>query len=279
MERAKSKFISLLLIAVMLVNALPFTVAAAVSPENDAPAIQSVITVPNQDYLEGGTVRELESRREENVKHFLLPDNTVQAVVYADAVHRKDADGNWQDLSNDLNLTEVKGVKFYATADERVVFAEKFAPNAQLWQLSENGYSIAMGMSRLQLSADATVTPVGGVTVTNAPQRRGATVWHSVEEARAVDNTASIVYSNVRSNTDLEYVMTGNDIKENIVVKSKANSYSYPFELTLTGLSAVLNEDGSISLIDSSTGQQQYSIPAPYMVDAAGEYSDAVTTP
>ena len=267
--------ISLLLIAVLLVSILPVSVFAASA--SDAQVPPGVTTVTNPDYVEPGAVRELESRREENVKHFLLPDNTVQAVVYADAVHRKDDSGNWQDISNDLTLTEYKGVKFYTTADDRVVFAEKFAPNAQLWQLSENGYSVAMGMAQLQLSADATVTPMGGVTVTNAPVRRSASTWHSVEEARVVDNTASIVYSNVKADTDLEYIMVGNDIKENIVVKARSNSYTYQFNMTLTGLMAILNENGSISLIDSVTGQQQYIIPAPYMVDAAGNHSDAVS--
>ncbi len=274
MRKRNLKVTSLMLITVMLLNFLPAS-ATAVS-DADAQTTPGVSTVPNPDYVEPGSVRELESRREENVKHFLLPDNTVQAVVYADAVHRKDADGNWQDISNDLSLTEYKGVKFYTTADERVVFAEKFAPNAQLWQLSENGYTVAMGVVSNHLSADATV--IGQTTVTNAPvQRNAATTWHSVEEARVVDNTASIVYSNIKANTDLEYVMVGNDIKENIVVKTRSNSYTYQFQLTLTGLTAVLNEDGSISLTDSATGQQQYIIPAPYMIDAAGEYSNEVT--
>lgn len=276
MRKRNQKVISLMLIVVMLLNFLPATATAMASSTN-AQMTPGVTAVPNPDYVEPGSVRELEARREENVKHFLLPDNTVQAVVYADAVHRMDDSGNWQDISNDLSLTEYKGVKFYTTADGRVVFAEKFAPNAQLWQLSENGYSIAMGMAQLQLSADATVTPIGGVTVTNAPVRRSATTWHSVEEARVVDNTASIVYANVKTNTDLEYIMVGNDIKENIVVKSRSNSYTYQFDLLLTGLAATQKGDGSISLTDSATGQQQYTIPAPYMVDAAGERSNAVS--
>ena len=208
MKKAKSKSICILLVAVILLNIVSWSTVTATGtqPTIQESAEPTLSVSPTSDYVEAGSIREIESRREENVKHFLLPDNTVQAIVYADAVHRRDADGNWQDLSNDLSIMEIKGVKFYTTADQRVVFAEKYAPNTQLWQLSENGYSIAMGMAQLQLSADATVTPVGGVTVTNAPQRRSATTWHSVEEARAVDNTASIVYSNVKTNTDLEYI-------------------------------------------------------------------------
>lgn len=251
--------------------------ATTVSQETYAQPIQTVTNIQNTDYIESGVVRELESRREENVKHFLMPDNTVQAVVYANAVHRKDADGIWQDISNDLSLKQIKGVTQYSTADERVMFAEKFTPNTQLWQLSENGYHIAMGISQLQVSADASVVPTGGVTVQNAPKRRGSAVWRSVEEARAVDNTASIIYSNVNAYTDLEYIILGNDIKENIVVKSRGSSYTYQFNLELTALNAMLNEDGSISLNDSKTGMQQYLIPAPYMYDAEGEYSDAVS--
>lgn len=36
------------------------------------------------------TIVEIEEKRERNVKHFLLPDGSYEAVVYTDAVHRKD---------------------------------------------------------------------------------------------------------------------------------------------------------------------------------------------
>ena len=198
MKKKNSRIISLALAAVLLFNVFSWNTAAASDTNQTgeqsaaSSSTPTMSVIPNPDAVEVGSIREIESRREENVKHFLMPDNTVQAIVYADAVHRKDADGNWQNISNDLALTEVKGVKFYTTADERVVFAESFAPNTQLWQLSENGYTVAMGLISNQLSAGAITTPAGPATVTNAPERNNATSWNSIEEARAVNNTSTI---------------------------------------------------------------------------------------
>ena len=41
-----------------------------------------------------GNVIEITDRREENVKHFSLPNGTIEAVVYSKPVHRKDASGD-----------------------------------------------------------------------------------------------------------------------------------------------------------------------------------------
>ena len=46
--------------------------------------------------------------------------------------------------------------------------------------------------------------------------------------------------------------------------------------MKLKGLSATLVADGSVILADEETGVTVYTIPAPYMYDAAGEYSGAV---
>lgn len=52
--------------------------------------------------------------------------------------------------------------------------------------------------------------------------------------------------------------------------------YVYTFLLTLDGLTPTLQEDGSI-LLQNGDGETEYTIPAPYMMDAAGEYSDSVS--
>lgn len=66
-------------------------------------------------------------------------------------------------------------------------------------------------------------------------------------------------------------------IKENIIVKERADSYSYTFEIQLNNLEAVLCEDGSVAISDPDTDEIVYTIPKGYMFDANGEYSDAVT--
>ena len=61
--------------------------------------------------------------------------------------------------------------------------------------------------------SSSTTTPTEGtpaeVTVTNASARSASEYYDSLAEAAAVNNAASIRYSNVKANTDLEYVLKG----------------------------------------------------------------------
>ncbi|MBO5016357.1 MAG: hypothetical protein J6C92_11155, partial [Bacteroidaceae bacterium] len=78
---------------------------------------------------------------------------------------------------------------------------------------------------------------------------------------------SSILYENVFPGIDLLYTAYGYDVKEQIIVREKQNSYRYDFLLELDGLTAVLNEDGSVSLVDAQQNVV-YNIPVPYMEDA-----------
>lgn len=242
----------------------------------------------SMEFVDGSAIDgivEVESLREENAKHFKLTDGTYEMVVYGDAVHRKDADGNWQDIDNNLALQTVSGNQLYSTGDLRTSFAKAFVPNTTLFTLNENGYSISMALVSDTLSLetgnltmDATDEAVlnavaAEATVANAPERSESKTYSSVQEAAEINNRSSISYSNVRANTDIEYVLTGNDIKENIIVKQQGGNYDYEFKITLVGLSAVLNDDNTVTFIDKTDAQEKYMIPLPYMYDANGEVS------
>ena len=85
-------------------------------------------------------------------------------------------------------------------------------------------------------------------------------------------------------NTDLEYQFFGDNVKENIIVKSRAEEYAYAFELNTNGLELKLSEDNaSIELYSSGTNasgereeKKEFTIPSPFMYDRKGERSDDV---
>ena len=83
------------------------------------------------------------------------------------------------------------------------------------------------------------------------------------------------IYTNIYDGIDIEYILVGNNLKENIIVNEKQDSYTFSFELKFNELSAEL-KDGAIILSDYGSGEQVYVIPAPYMYDANGEYSNSV---
>ena len=75
-----------------------------------------------------------------------------------------------------------------------------------------------------------------------------------------------------------EYSAVENGVKENIVVREKREQYRYHFTLQCKNVVPVLNEKTKrIAFFSEETGEEVFYIPAPFMVDAVGTFSDAVT--
>ena len=83
---------------------------------------------------------------------------------------------------------------------------------------------------------------------------------------------SSLMYEDVFPGVDLMYTTYGYNIKEQIIVKEAQDSYRYDFLLELDGLTAILNEDGSASLLNTE-GAEIYVIPVPFMMDGTGSVS------
>ncbi|MBQ7389734.1 MAG: hypothetical protein IJW02_01355 [Clostridia bacterium] len=84
--------------------------------------------------------------------------------------------------------------------------------------------------------------------------------------------SSKVIYRDVLDGVDLEYVAYSMNVKENIIVKERKDSYSYSFELKLNGLTPTLAESGDIEIRDGE-GAVKYVIPAPVVFDSNGEYA------
>lgn len=237
-------------------------------------------TEPNPDYEPGGEAfraMEIPTRRERYVKHFALGGGEYQAVVYGDAVHRLNADGTWRDIDNRL-LSD--GAGRFATPDGRVQVAGNTGRSDFLLSIEENGYYIAM--TPYDSGAVTAVPGLAGelldsaAEIVNHPERVTADT-DDLDALMTVNNTTCVTYSSVYRATDLEYILTGDTIKENIIVNAPADSYTYVFRIRLSGLYPVLSETGEIRLLDEGTDEERYVMPAPFMYDADGDYSDEVS--
>ncbi|MBR7099289.1 MAG: RHS repeat protein, partial [Clostridia bacterium] len=222
-------------------------------------------TVPVEEKeIEKGTVFEVVDRREETVKHFRTEDGSFTAVQYNVPVHEKDENGEWQDIDNTLSESGNE----YATSNARIKFAKKTTGNSTLFELHDGNRKITISLSGARKKVEGQVTN----TQTEFPE--DAT---QLQKMMTLDKLSSkILYPNILDGVDLEYVVNSCNIKENIIVKERADSYSYTFEIQLNNLDAVLCEDGSVAISDPDTDEVVYMIPKGYMFDADGAYSDAV---
>ena len=97
---------------------------------------------------------------------------------------------------------------------------------------------------------------------------------------------STVLYEDVYEGVDLQYDLFSYNIKESIILKAPqeqaanddaaSTPYRYCFRLDLANLTPTLQEDGSILMTDDQE-QPVYEIPAPFMIDANGEVSDAVS--
>ena len=204
-------------------------------------------------------LEELTELREANVKHFSLSNGVNKAVMYSQPVHYIDENGNWIDIDNSLTL---QGNEYSTNNKFEIKFANK-SGSSGLLSIKDGNYKI-----------DFTPLNTNKVNVViENPQENNSRKFDDVKALRNLISKAT--YSNIYNGIDIEYILTGNNIKENIIVNSKQESYVYSFELKLNKLTAELS-NGSIILSDSTTGENMYVIPAPYMYDAEGVMSTDV---
>lgn len=69
-------------------------------------------------------------------------------------------------------------------------------------------------------------------------------------------------YAEIAENVDLEYKIIGEQVKENLILKSiKAAALEYSFSLQFPGMMIVIREDGGIDLIDEETEEVFIILP------------------
>ncbi|MBQ3133559.1 MAG: DNRLRE domain-containing protein [Clostridia bacterium] len=207
------------------------------------------------------------SRREENIKHFFMSDHTSRAVIYSTPVHYL-KEGEWTDIDNTL-------IAQAATAEDDVngqiatggPFTVKFANNlnsSKLVRIDKENYRLSWNyVSKTKRN------------VTGNVKARVEGTDPVMEAVSAI--SSSITYDYFEENASLNYEVSPTGIKENIILHSAADTYSYTFEFKTKGVSLVAGDDGGIKAMANDTGEVVFVIPAPYMIDSAGRISTAVS--
>ncbi|MDR0850732.1 MAG: RHS repeat-associated core domain-containing protein, partial [Christensenellaceae bacterium] len=89
------------------------------------------------------------------------------------------------------------------------------------------------------------------------------------------NHNSAVLYKNIIDDVDIQYIIEGKSLKENIIINAPLNQYIFKFEMGLEDLVPHKASNGDI-LITNQKGELVYIIPKGYMIDAAGIYSDSV---
>ena len=275
MKKFSTRFLTVLLAVAILVAGLPMSVfAAEVNNSTNASATNTdlgtgIETVKNAEVY---AVDEDIALRNSNTKYIRMSDGSYYVAMYNNEVHYQNEDGEWEEIDNTL-LTSASedDDDFVGVSTAKSKYNVKFANNSsssKLVTIKDGNYKISFGL----VNADKTKA----ATITN-PETHDEDAT-ALERLIYVKNAvSSVVYEDILENVDLEYVVNGNDIKENIIIKEKSDSYIYEFDMKLNKLTAELLENGTIALKDEESNETVFVIDLPFMLDANGDYSNAVT--
>lgn len=266
-----TRLIAIILSALVVIEVVPMTTfAEAIETESEKQEISGYSTQVSQQEEEPTVIGEdIDRRDSSNVRYFKMSDGTVKAAVYKDPVLYQDSAGKWQEIDNTLETSsaesdEISNFDGYATKSNK--FRVKFAKNSnqkKLVSVEMDDYSISLSLLNEAKKNNSSMKQ----------DKKG-----KIEDPTASSKTAQkICYENILPDTNIEYMVNGSGVKENIVIKSAQSSYQYIFEIDVKDLVLNLDDDGCIYAKDVNTGETVFVLPKPFMIDAGYKYSNDIS--
>ena len=207
---------------------------------------------------------ELPEKREIGAKHFRLSDGSRAAVAYGYPVHEADENGQLIEIDNTLQQTEAGGHINYV--QKSVSRQTTFFGNPEDGRLFR--YDLKDGALEWGLVSESLQVPQISYEPSHAEKGR--------EKLATKALSGLLTYENILPGLNLEYGLVGHDLKENLVLLSPetaaANPEGFAFRLYLENRRVEQADEKTIRILNAS-GEEEYIISAPYMMDDAGEIS------
>ena len=257
------QILSIFLCVLMVTQCLPMraiaqgvqSLAAMSESESETPDSEKIPALEESREEEPYILYELVEKREEDTKHFLMSDRSVMAAKYEVPVHYK-KNGEWVDI----NLTAVSSSSEISMPEND--FETKFSKKSngkKLVTVTKEGYKLSWGLD--------------GAEKVNAEYSSFDS--SASEDISVLKNLEGVVtYPEIFSDVDLEYVVSGEGIKENIILKNENAPTEFRFHYETGHLSLRLNDEGNLELIDGE--KVVFTIEKPVMFDSAKAFSEKV---
>ena len=222
------KTVSFVLSLIMLFYVMPLTVFASLGLEDASSAESSFGDITSLDAENVYAFPELKNEafevvelRTESTKTFRLTDGSYTVAQYRYQVHELDSNGEWQEIESALSES---GADF-VTNDARVKFSKKIPGNEGIFTLHE-------GNGKINLSLDGAIKKTEG-KVYNGSDEDGT----ELQKMLALNELSSrIVYSDILSGVDIEYLLFGKSIKEIVQVVLSEFLLNLLWQITLDEL-------------------------------------------
>lgn len=269
------RFMTFLVSVIMVIQCASFITYAEVESLEEITDVEESLS-QQASLTDAYAVEEVQERRETDIKHFKMSDGSFTAVKYSEPVHFVQ-NGKLVDIDNTLVQQSAVAVNpgyTNSNAEISVVFAPDVT-NDDLVSLSIGEYTVKLGYVQ-----NVTAVSAFGTYSSLYPRSVFVPLTQRLDDPKInsliddISTVSNILYTNIEPDVDLEYVLSGGSVKENIIVKNEKSSYVYKFNLDAGGLVARENSDGSIGYFDGD--EEIFFTPAPIMYDADGNYSELV---
>ena len=287
MNKTFMRFCSMMLAMVLLFNMLPMSIFASELQERQE--IEDDITVDTEttsaDLEDMYIVEEIIDGRTEYSKEYLMSNGLHMTTVYAEPIHYGE-NGEWEEIDNTLKPTADSYVN---TAGVWSVSFPKQLDSDTPVSITKDGYTLSFYMEgelrtnndALQLTtigAEYNIAAVQQIQTASAQIQQIDFTQENAEfqypEAIADKNHTQLEYEDVFENTDVRYDLQSNQVKESIIIESyDAALCGYHYTLNVGEMIPVLTDNGEIHMYDESGEKIVMTMPAPFLVDNAGECS------
>ena len=254
-----TKILAVLLTMLFVLEILPTRVMAEAYNKytNEKQHISDILDNPAESDNTGKAdiLYEVTEKRDEHTKVYKRADGTYTALVSQTPLHFL-SDGIWKEIDN--TLVSKNGVLTNADNPFIVTLPERITSNSQI-TLENDGNEIAFAVNDISASASKIVDMKSAAA--------------EEFEANVANTKSEVKYEDVAEDTDIEYVVLPNGIKENIIVSDAASiKDTYSFEIEIGNLSYRLNDGNSVEIVDADNNVK-FTIPAPVMTDSKLAFS------
>ena len=197
---------------------------------------------------------EIEALRTEDTKTFKRVDGTYEIAYYGTTIHYEE-DGVYKDIDNTLSYDD-KDSSYENKANKFKIKLPKTIDDHKAIKLSMDDYNIAWTVD---------IDSVSDISQ-NATEKLE-------ENIKTLSNiNQSVTYYSVFEGVDLQYVIGGDEVKENIIINKYISNFEMTFNYEVKNLDLIENDLGNYVFVNGS-GETVFEITNLYMFDNNNEFS------
>ncbi len=243
---------------------------------------EELITQTETESTDVVPITELTELRTENAKHYRMSDGTYQLITYPQPVHYQKED-EWVEIDQTLVADGTRVAP--RSSPMNISFGLNQSDSLISMQDPETGSILTfdpIGRKNTFATAALLDEKVNMTKISPAQTAAPAAIDAEAEVKLNPRNVGKklanrITYNDILTNVDLQYDLNATRLKESILIKSAVGNHVYSFRVAGADYRLVLEEDQSISVYRKEDDSLAYVIASPYMFDAAGAESTAIS--